>query len=184
MGEGADGHLELIEEANVAKHHQPIAGQSSTKPILDRHCRHWRYSSCSASVNADISRQGSADVGRSSYSGLHLTDPEPMVPSPSLSSRSIPAARRARRSRASDRATSHEAGQLRRPAISIHQRDRKQRTHHQLTVPAELYILPVGVKPGPLLRSVKTGVEEGSSWSVYSSWFIRSGVDRLHVGSM
>jgi predicted dienelactone hydrolase len=48
-------------------------------------------------------------------------------------------------------ATSHEAGQLRRPAISIHQRDRKQRTHHQLTVPAELYILPVGVKPGPLL---------------------------------
>src|ERR1035441_5991658 len=26
MGERADGHLELIEEANVAKHHQPIAG--------------------------------------------------------------------------------------------------------------------------------------------------------------
>ena len=48
-------------------------------------------------------------------------------------------------------ATSHEAGQLRRPAISIHQRDRKQRTQHQLTAPAELYVPPVGVPPGPLL---------------------------------
>jgi hypothetical protein len=147
LGRAADGHFELIEEANAAEHHQPIAvpavlheadpGPPLAIPVL------LGVRSVQTYVDRLVAGPHHTASGQVIAFALIVLEIDPQLPGEQgTHERQIGA-------------TSHETGQPRRPAISIHQRDRKQWPQHQLTVPAELGVLPIGYSQ--VGRSVRIG---------------------------